>query len=103
MGAARVDDEPPDNKKTPKTLGYLHKCDMESAYVTPQESSETPRTYKKRLYAEKFDSLRVAAGQQEMRVVSKWPNVDWGGVWKNMRDAPVSESTRAAWYRVLHD
>jgi hypothetical protein len=37
---------------------------MESAYVTPRESSETPRTYKKRLYAAKFDSLRAAAGKR---------------------------------------
>jgi hypothetical protein len=50
----------------------------------------------------KIDSLRAAAGQQEMRVVTRWPHVDWGKVWTNLRDAPIFESTRAAWYRVIH-
>ena len=32
-----------------------------------------------------------------------WPNVDRRRVWKNMSEAHLPESTRAAWYRVIHD
>jgi hypothetical protein len=55
------------------------------------------------LYTAKIESLRSSAGQQETRVVTRWPNVDWGKLWTNLRDAPIFESKRAAWYRVIHD
>jgi hypothetical protein len=76
---------------------------MEMAYVTPLEEPESPKKYKQRLYTGKLYSLRAAAGQREMRVVTRWPNVDWNQVWKNLRDAQIVESARAAWYRVIHE
>jgi hypothetical protein len=60
-------------KRTPKALEYLHKYDMESAYVAQRGNLETPKAYKKRLYTVKVTSLRAAAGQPEMRVVKMWP------------------------------
>jgi hypothetical protein len=84
-------------------LEYLHKYDMESAYVDQIGNLGTPKAYKKRLYTVKLTSLRAAAGQPEMHVVKMWPNVDWGRVWKNLREAPVTDSTKAEWYRVIHE
>jgi RNA polymerase subunit RPABC4/transcription elongation factor Spt4 len=103
VSAAGTVKEPPYDKRTPKALEYLHKYDMESAYVAQRGNIETPKSYKMRLYTVKLTSLRAAAGQPEMRGVKMWPNVDWGRVWKNLREAPVSDSTKTEWGRVIHE
>jgi hypothetical protein len=42
-------------------------------------------------------------GDHEMRVTRKWPHIEWARVWKNLNEAPVPESTRITWIRVIHD
>jgi len=59
--------------------------------------------HKKRLYAAVLTNIRVAAGSPEMRIQKLWPNTDWTRIWKNLKEAPVSDNTRCTWYRVLHD
>jgi len=48
-------------------------------------------------------SIRAAAGFPEMRIQKLWPNTDWIRIWKNLKDAPVSDNARCIWYQVLHD
>ena len=47
--------------------------------------------------------LRTESGTQEMRITRLWPHTDLKAVWKNIGEAPVSETNRAAWYKAIHD
>jgi hypothetical protein len=94
---------PTSDKRTPRKLEHLHRYDMESAYVAPQGPLETQKAYKKRPYNTMHTIMSVSAGFKEMRVTRRWPQVNWINVWRNLRDAPVPESTRMAWYRVIHE
>ena len=38
-----------------------------------------------------------------MCITKLWPQANWKIVWKNLHDTPVPKSSRAAWYRVIHD
>ena len=38
-----------------------------------------------------------------MHIQKLWPNTEWTRIWRNLKDAPVSDNTRCIWYRVLHD
>jgi len=90
-------------KRIPKKLEYLHLYDMESSYTTPRGSSESPKSYKRRLYTLHLTSTQAAAGRPEKRVEKQWPNIDWVQTWKNLKEAPVPETTRNVWYRVIHE
>jgi len=38
-----------------------------------------------------------------MRITKLWPQENWKVLWKNLHETAVPESSRAAWYRVIHD
>jgi len=46
--------------------------------------------------------MTAMAGDNEMSVTKKWPHINWARVWDNLSAAPVPESTRMAWFRVIH-
>ena len=94
---------PPYAGRTPTTLEYLHRYDMESAYLAPNGRDETTQAYKNRLYMTIHTIMRATAGDHEMRVTKKWPHIDWERVWDNLSEAPLPESTRIAWFRVIHE
>jgi hypothetical protein len=93
---------PTSESRTSRMLEYLHRYDMESAYVAPQGLLETQKAYKKRPYNMMHTIMSASAGTKEMRVTRRWPQVNWNNVWRNLRDAPVPEGKRMAWYMVIH-
>jgi len=38
-----------------------------------------------------------------MRIVKKWPTIDWKAVWPNLVETPSLESDIVHWYKVIHD
>ena len=90
-------------KKIPKTLEYLHRNDMESTYTTPRGTSETSKSYKRRLYTSHLTIIRATAGHPEMRAEKLRPNIDRAQTSKNLNEVPVPETTRGVWYRVIHE
>jgi hypothetical protein len=38
-----------------------------------------------------------------MRIEKHWPDTNWSTVWVNLWATPVPDSTKDAWYRVIHD
>jgi hypothetical protein len=94
---------PPSATRTPKQLEYLHRYDVASAYVTPPGPLETRKAYKKRLYNTMHIIMRNVAGNAEMRVAKRWPQVNWCNTWRNLWEAPVPASTKMAWYKVIHE
>jgi len=67
------------------------------------EPSGSKNVGKRRIYATMHSILRGASGYQEMCITKLWPQANWKIVWKNLHDTPVPKSSRAAWYRVIHD
>jgi hypothetical protein len=73
------------DKRTPAKLEYLHRFDMESAYLAPRGNMETMKAYKKRLYTTINTIQRAVTGVLTMRVQRKWPQIDWARVGKPER------------------
>ena len=94
---------PPLKSRTSKELEYIHRYDMESAYVNPWGNLQPPKAYKRRLHTLNLTNLQAASGHPEMGVARLWPNIDWRGIWKNLSEAPVWEATRVTWYLVIHE
>lgn len=90
-------------KRIPVALEHLRNFDTESAYVRQQGRTESLQAYKRRLYTTMLTIQRAGSGIQEMRLARRWPYAEWETVWKNLREAPASETTRVAWYKVVHD
>jgi len=38
-----------------------------------------------------------------MRIERLWPNIEWPRMWKNLWTAPVTDSTKTTWYKIIHD
>jgi len=94
---------PPFNERTPVALQYLRWFDTESAYVPQQGLTELQQAYKERLYTSMITIMTAGSGIPEMRVARRWPHGEWETVWKNLREASVSETSRVARYGVVHD
>jgi len=38
-----------------------------------------------------------------MFIQKLWSNTDWTRIWKNLKNAPISDNARCIWYQVIHD
>jgi hypothetical protein len=76
---------------------------MNSAYIAPLEQKESIKAYKRRIYDALHTLLQETTEPADMSITRFWPNTDWETVWKNLHPAPVSGTTKAVWYRILHD
>ena len=47
--------------------------------------------------------IRVISGNREMHITRFQPQVKWTTVSKNLHETPVPDTSRATWYRVIHD
>jgi hypothetical protein len=103
VGLQEQIENPPYAKRTPTKLNDPHRYDMESTYLAPRGHNGTVNAYKKCVYMTIHTIWRAVAGVQEMRVRRRWPHIENACVWKNLSDAPVPDSTRINWYRVIHE
>jgi len=65
--------------------------------------TEVDKSYKRRLYSTLKELSDNAAPPQEMRIVKKWPTIDWKVVLRNLVETPSLESDIVHWYNVIHD
>jgi hypothetical protein len=90
-------------ERIPKALGYQRWFEVEEVYLPLQGSTKSLRVYKKRIHNTMAIIVKAGSATPVMRVAWRWPQVDWKTGWENLRDTPVLETTRVAWYRVVHD
>jgi len=90
-------------RRIPAKFDYIYRYNIEAAYTPIRRDSENHKSHKKRLYAALLISIRAAAGSPEMRIQKLWSNTDWTRIWKNLKDAPISDNTRCIWYQVVYD
>jgi hypothetical protein len=73
------------------------------AYVDSPNQGEGKKVYRQRIYG----ALRAmgAAGStpRKMRIVMKYPTVEWHRAWINLHTTWASDSIKAMWFLVIHD
>ena len=94
---------PPSYVRIPATMGYLRCFIAGDAYMPMRGGTEVDKSYKRRLYSTLKELSDNAAPPQEMRIVKKWPTVDWKAVLRNLVETPSLESDIVHWYNVIHD
>jgi hypothetical protein len=77
--------------------------ELESAYIATQGREETMKTYRKRTYHTMELLTRDTHEFIELRIKKTWPNHDWDVSWENLHKAPISDSEKGKWYRIIHD
>ena len=93
---------PPD-MRVPRKLEYLHRYNIEAAYIPTRGTLESNKSYRRWLYKCLLISINAAVGQPKMKIQKLWPGTDWEQVWKNLEAAPIKEHVRSDWYQAIHD
>jgi hypothetical protein len=94
---------PPQIQRIPAELDYQRHFTMGTAYIPPQQESESCKKYKRRIYVTMVVLLREMPTFPTMRVLRLWPPTDWNLVWANLHETPVPEDVKMEWYRAIHD
>ena len=94
---------PPHIDRIPRTFEYLRIYAREWAYLEPRKPGETCRTFKRRAYETMRSMTTAATSPREVRVMQIQPGIEWDRVWHNIHSIPASDTTRSAWYMVIHD
>ena len=94
---------PHNRDRIPANMEYIRILEMDSAYIAPLGQKESIKAYKKLIYDTLHTLLQGTTEPADMRITRLWPNTDWTNVWKNLHTAPVPGTTKAVWYRILHD
>ena len=94
---------PPNINRILANMECMRRFAMDTAYLARQGQTESRTIYKRRIYNATCSLLSKTTEPSGMRVTRLWPNTDWARVWWNLQEAPVSEATKATWYRAIHD
>jgi len=68
-----------------------------------QQIDESDKIYKKRLYNTQLTMLQAEIPCDRMRIERICPDTHWNTIWKNLWATPAPETTKAIWYKALHD
>jgi len=93
----------PQIRRIPAKFDYLYHYNIEAAYTPIRCDSENHKAHKKRLHAALLTSIRAASGSPEMHIQKLWSNTDRTRIWKNLKEAAISDNTRCIWYQVVQD
>jgi hypothetical protein len=94
---------PPPRSTLPATLEYLKAFQTESAYIPEKGKDETMIGYKKRLYNIMTILTGMSTDKLNMRIQTRWPTYDWKTIWHNLHTAPVNDTMKGEWYKIIHD
>jgi len=99
----RCSEKPPTYKKNPEqTRPCPPICSGHGICITPS-TNETMRKLRNRIYG----IIRAIRSNTEkgglMRVVRKYPDVNWKRLWANLHTAWISDAQRSTWHMVIHD
>jgi hypothetical protein len=97
MGFTRALHQPSYINRIPAPLDYLRCFASDTAYITPPGHTESPKSYKRRIYTTMRILLKAESVPQEMKITQPWPTTDWERVWDNLQIAPVPEETKSIW------
>jgi hypothetical protein len=61
------------------------------------------KRYKKRLYGVLITMAVNEREIPEMRVISKYPAIQWEIIWKNIHHTAIPEPIKSTWYAVVHE
>jgi hypothetical protein len=73
------------------------------SYVDPPNQGERKNTYKQRIYGELRSMGMAGLAPREMRILVRYPTVEWDRVWINLHTIWASDTIKAMWFLVIHD
>jgi len=76
--------------RIPVNVEYLGHFAADTAYIQPQEQSESCLVCKRRMHNTMHVLLIATTEPPELRIVRLWPNTDWETVWQKVHETPVS-------------
>ena len=80
--------KPPHGTRIPKKMAYLRHYTIGMAHIHPLGKSESPTTFKKRMYEILYAMTIAERGTPNMRITLKQPTTSWAHVW-NLHHAPI--------------
>ena len=102
-GLQKREANPPHAHRIPLQLEYLRIYAQDSAYIPDKVAIESTRAYKCKLYTTICLLLMMETETSRLRVMRMWPNADWTTVWTNIHEAPIPETAKVTWFKVIHD
>jgi hypothetical protein len=94
---------PPPKLAIPQSLEYMRQYASDMAYVDPPNQGDGKKMYMQRIYGA-LQSMGVAGSTpMEMRIVMRYPTVEWDRVWINLHTTWTSDKNKALWFLVIHD
>jgi len=89
--------------RIPVQLEYLRIYAKDSAYIPDKDETESMRAYKRKLYTTICLLLTMEAESVMQRLMRMWPNTDSSTVWTNIHEAPITETAKVTWFKIIHD
>ena len=96
-------ENPPHISKIPSKLVHVRQYALVMAYVAPQRTIEIMSKQRSRIYQTLKDIQSNTKRSEVMRIVRKYPEVNWKRLWTNLHTAWISDAQRSTWYMVIHD
>jgi len=94
---------PPHIHRIPLQLEYLRIYAQDSACMPEKDAIESMRAYKCKIYTTMCLMLKMETEPPRLRVMRMWPNMEWSNVWTNIHEAPISETAKVTWFKVIQD
>jgi hypothetical protein len=94
---------PPFATRIPSKLVYLRQYVMDMAYVAPYAPDGTRKKFKRRVYEVLLRMTNNGSPPNELRIVRKFPGVNWEFVWENLHVSGVYDTTKSPWHAAIHD
>ena len=94
---------PPQAHRLPTQLEHLQQYATDMTYVAPQIATETRHAFKRRIYATLLQVTMRENPACELRIIRKYPEVDWKRNWRNFHDSRISSILKSTWYAEIND
>ena len=87
----------------PSKLPQIRQYARDTAYILPDNESDTRKTFKRRIYEVLGNRDLAKYGIQEPRIVRNNPGIPWRRIWTSLHSPVVPEMVKSAWFAAIHD
>jgi hypothetical protein len=83
---------------------YLQHYTIDMAYTPlPPAPTDSRHTFKRPISATLLQLTMNENPDCEMRIIRKYPAVDWKRIWRNLHTSELSSVTKSTWYAAIND
>jgi hypothetical protein len=89
--------------RLPTHFEYLQRYAINMAYMPPPAPTDSCHTFKRRIYATLLQLTMKENPDCEMRIIRKYPAVDWNRIWCNLHTSGLSSFIKSTWNAAIND